>query len=187
MKKYIFVLSILLSACCSTEPNFYQPVATKYENVASDKFNNTILINQIILPSEIARPQIISLGKYDYEIRVDEFNRWASQPEKMFQRVINENLSNLLPNALIENQTVLRKNYKYAIAIEIQDLNGRLDEKSYLDANYYIKDKRNNIIKSGKFNKTIAINDGYSAYIPAISNLLGELSKNIANDIINIK
>lgn len=48
----------------------------------------------------------------------------------------------LLPNAMIENQTTLKKNYKYAVTVEILDMSGRLDEMAALKASYFIRSKQ---------------------------------------------
>ena len=188
MKKIgIFILSSLLCGCFSPIPNFYQPVSEKKVDVVYNNFKDTILIAPVIVPSEIARPQIVTLGNEDYEVKIDEFNRWATQVEKMIQRVMNNNLSLIFNNAQIENQSTLRKDYKYAVNIEIQELSGRLDEKAMVKASYFIRNKSGKIVKSNSFYEIVAIKGDYDAYVPAISNILGNLSKNIANDIVKIK
>ena len=185
MKKFItLLLVIVLTGCFSPTPNFYQTVSMINNETTYSKFNKIILVNQVIIPNEIARQQITTLGKNDYEVKIDEFNRWASQVDKMTQRVINENLSSLLPNAIVENQTTFRKNYDYAVLVEITEFSGRLDEKAIIKASYFIKNKTGKTIKSGKFNKTKNFDGGYDNYIETLSSLLGELSNDIAKNLL---
>ena len=179
----LFVILGLVSACYSPEPNFYQPVAVKSFDEVYPKVKSTILVNSILLPAEVARPQITTLGKENYELYIDEFNRWGANPERLIQNTINENLSILLPNAIIENQTSLRKNYKYAVAVEITKMSGRLDEKAVLEASYFIKNQNGYIIKTGKFYNETDIDGKYEKYIPTLSKLLSELCEKIAKEL----
>lgn len=179
----LFAILGLISACRSPEPNFYQPVAIDSYSITYPQINNTILVGKVLLPAEVSRPQITTLGDENYELNIDEFNRWGATPERLFQNTINENLSYLLPNAIIENQSSLRKNYKYAVVVEITKMSGRLDERAYLEASYFIKNKNGYIIKTGKYYNEVKIDGEYEKYIPAQSKLLAELCENIAKDL----
>ena len=179
----LFVLLGLISACASPEPNFYQPVALENPNTVFSNVKSTILVNNVLLPAEVSRPQITTLGDENYELNIDEFNRWGATPERLFQNVINENLAYLLPNAVIENQTSLRKNYKYAVAVEVTKMSGRLEEKAFLEASYFIKNKDGAVIKTGKFYNDMNIKGKYEQYIPAQSKLLAEMCEKIAKDL----
>jgi uncharacterized lipoprotein YmbA len=184
MKKIIAILmGIFLTACCSRSPNFYQTVAIDNLAPQIENVKDTISLKAITLPSLITRPQIVTLGKKDFEVNIDEFNRWATGLDKMIYATINENLSSILPNAKIERPSVLRNNYKYSVSIDILELNGRLKEKATLKASYEIRDKNNKILVKNKFNDTIKIKRKYDEYIPALNTLIGKLSYNIAKDI----
>lgn len=185
-KTLIAMLAALTAACSSPTPNFFQPVAMKTAEQTYPDVRKTILINQVLLPAEAARPQITTLGKKDYDVKIDEFNRWSASPERLIQQATNENLSLYLPNAAIENQSPLRKNYQYAVAIEIQEFNGRLDKFATLKASYYIKNKQSRIIKSGRFSQSAEIDGAYDKYVPAQSRLLGALSQQIASDLARL-
>ncbi len=185
-KTLIIILTALAAACSSPAPHFFQPVAMKAAEQTYPNVKKTILLNQVLLPAEAARPQITTLGKKDYDVKVDEFNRWSASPERLIQQTANDNLSLYLPNATIENQTPLRKNYQYAVAIEVQEISGRLDKFATLKASYYIKNRQNRIIKSGRFSETTEIDGEYNKYIPAQSRLLGALCRQIAADLAQL-
>lgn len=188
MKKLILMLLVLITAgCTSSKPNFYQPIPVQANEITYPKFKRSVLLRPISLPTEMSKPQIVTLGKENFEVKIDEFNRWASAPDKLFQRVINKNLSNYLPNASIENQTLLRKNYDYAVTIEVNNIGGRLGENAFMVASYFIKNRNGNIVKSGKLDESVAIEGGYEDYIPAQSRLLGALSAQIASDLASLK
>ncbi len=186
-KTLVLILTLLEVACSSPRPNFFQPVGLKTTDMVYSDVKSTILINQVLLPAEASRPQITTLGDEDYEVKIDEFNRWGASPEKLVQRVLNENLSLLLPNATVENQTPLRKNYVYAVAVEVLEMSGRLNEKATLKATYFIKNKQGKTLKSGRFVKSIPIDGDYEAYVPALSKLLGDLSDEIAQTLAFLK
>lgn len=188
MKKFWLLLLIFtISACASKNPNFYQPVAWNETQLVYPDFKQNILIDNVLLPATQAKPQITTLGNENYQLKIDEFNRWGASPDKLIQQVINDDLSLILPNAIVENKTTLRKNYKYAVWIEIQKMSGRLDEEAILQASYFIKNKKGRILKQGKFKQHINIDGDYEAYVPAQSQLLGLLAQSIANDLIKLK
>lgn len=188
MKRFWLLLLIFtVSACASKNPNFYQPVALNESQQVYTDFKQNILVDNILLPVVQTKPQIATLGDENYELKIDEFNRWGANPDKLIQQVINDDLSLIFPNAIIENKTTLRKNYKYAVWIEIQKMSGRLDENALLQASYFIKNKRGRILKQGQFKQDMAIDGDYDAYIPAQSKLLSLLAKAIADDLIALK
>lgn len=188
MKRFwLFLLIFTISACASKNPNFYQPIALNETQHVYADFKQNILVDNVLLPAVQAKPQITTLGDENYELKIDEFNRWGANPDKLIQQVINDDLSLIFPNAIVENKTTLRKNYKYAVAIEIQKLSGRLDEEALLQASYFIKNKKGRIIKQGQFKQNMAIDGDYDAYIPAQSKLLSLLTKAIADDLITLK
>lgn len=181
------LIMTLTAACSSPRPHFFQPVPLRSAETVYPEFKGTVLLGQIIMPAEAARPQITTLGKKDFELKIDEFNRWGAAPEKLIQRVLNQDLSLLLPQAMIENQTLLRKNFNYAVTVELLEMGGRLDETATLTASYFIKNKMNRVIKQGRFSQTLAIDGDYDEYVPAQSKLLGLLAVQIAKDIAALK
>jgi len=184
MNKFLILLLIfLVSACSSPQPHFYQPVAVKTTDITYNNFNEPLLIQSVLLPAESARPQITTIGKNDFQLKIDEFNRWGASPEKLIQRIIGQNLSTYLPHAPIEVQTSIKKNYKYAVAVEITDMIGKLGEEATLGASYFIKDQNGKVVKSGKLSESVAIENGYDAYVLAQSRLIGALTAQIAADI----
>lgn len=184
MKKLLLLtLILLISACSSPSPKFYQPVVTKTSNITYDRVNGTILLQQLLLPAEVSRPQITTIGQNDFELKIDEFNRWGASPDKLFQRIIAEDLIGYLPNANVELQTPLRKNYKYAVAVEITNLSGKLGDTAALGASYFIKNKNGAVIKSGRLNESVALEGSYNEYVLAQSRLLGALAAQIAADL----
>lgn len=187
MKKIItIIMGLIVSACCSTSPNFYQTVAIDNHATQIENVKDTILLKPITLPSMVTRPQIVTLGKEDFEVNIDEFNRWASSLDKMVYSTISENLGSVLPNATINRPSLFKKNYKYSVSIDILELSGRLKEKATLKASYVIRDRNNKVVLENKFNNTIKIKRKYDEYIPALNTLIGELSYNIAKDIDNL-
>jgi uncharacterized lipoprotein YmbA len=187
MKKLCFLILIfVVSACSSPKPHFYQPVAIKTADVSYNNFKETLLVQSISLPAEAARPQITTLGKDDFELKIDEFNRWGASPEKLIQRVIWQNLNLYLPKASIEVQTPIKKNYKYAVAVEITEMGGKLGKEATLSASYFIKNQNGTVVKAGKLSESVAISAGYDAYVLAQSRLIGALSAQIAADVAHL-
>ena len=152
MKKIVgLLLVVMLCGCFSSRANFYQPVGVIDGNVSVKEFKDTVRISPILLPSIVARPQIITLGEEEYNLNVDEFNRWGGSVDKLIMQAVNDNLSYIFPNAMVVNQSGIRKNFKYDVLIEVKTLMGRLDEYAKLDAVYFIRDRNGKTIKSKKY------------------------------------
>ena len=183
MKKILFIL-LLLSGCTSPQPHFYQPVTAQNIEQTYPKVKSVILVKPISMPPLSVRPQITTIGKNDYELNIDEFNRWGASPDKLFQDILVRNLNAYLPNANIENQSAVGKKYQYAVSVEINRLIGKLNRNAELDAAYYIKGSDGTILKSGKLTESIALNEkGYDAYVLAQSHLFAALCAQIADDL----
>ena len=183
---FSFILIAILSGCASPAPHFYQPVEIKTDAIATAKLSGTILLQSLLLPAEVSRPQITTIGENEYELKIDEFNRWGAAPDKLFQRVIAQDLAYYLPNASIEVQTPIRKNYKYAIAIEVTEMSGKLGDTAQFSASYFIKNRNGFTLKTGQFQEKFKIDTGYDNYVLAQSQMLSKLAAQIAADLSHL-
>lgn len=184
MKKFLMLLMILTISCCGTpNPHFYQPVAIQQAEITYPKFKGTVLVKNILLSSDVARPQITTIGDDDFRLKIDEFNRWGSSPNKLIQNVLRQDLNVYLPNADVEMQTPLMKNYQYAVMVEINAFIGKLKKDAKLEATYAILNQNGKTLKSGKLNESVAIKGGYDDYVMAQSRLLSVLAAEIAGDL----
>ena len=184
MKKFLMLLMVLTVSCCGTpNPHFYQPVPIQQSEMSYPKFKKTVLVKNILLPSDVSRPQITTIGDDDFRLKIDEFNRWGTSPSKLIQNVLRQDLSIYLPNADVVMQTPLVKNYQYAVMIEINTFIGRLKKDAKLEATYAILDQNGKTLESGKINESTAIEGGYDDYVMAQSRLLGVLAAEIAGDL----
>ena len=187
MKKILLLCVLcLIFGCASQQPTFYQLVTTSEPEVTYPQFKQTVLVRSVVLPGETSRPQITTVGGNDYELNIDEFNRWGAEPNKMIQRIIAQDLQLHLPKAIIELQSALRKNYDYDVSVEINEFSGKLGDNAKLSASYFIKNPQGKVIKSGRIQETVAIEDGYGNYVLAQSRLLGALSIQIADDLTSL-
>ena len=184
MKKiFSFILLAILCGCASPMPHFYQPVPVYSGSTSLYKLSGTVLLQSLQLPAEVNRPQITTIGKNDYELKIDEFNRWGATPDKMFLRTIAQDLAYYLPQASIEMQTPIRKNYKYAVAIEITEMSGKLGEEASFSASYFIKNRNGKTIKTGQIKENTKIESGYDSYVLAQSRMMSMLAERIAADL----
>lgn len=59
MKKILIAIMALATAACSSPaPNFFQPVAVKTTDATYPGVKGMVLVGQVLLPAEQARPQI---------------------------------------------------------------------------------------------------------------------------------
>ena len=182
----IILPCLLLGGCLfgtSKEAKFYtQSVMPK--NIVSADYTAFVGVNRIQLPKYIDRPQILTQLKDSVQINMSEYNRWVETPSILKTRVLTENLSALLPSAKIKMTQAKGEVFDFTISVEIVKLNAVLEEKAELIAWYIVKDKQGKILINQKFEGLVEIDKTYDDIALGYSQLLGQLSQEIAGALI---
>ena len=98
-----------------------------------------------------------------------------------------EDLSILLPSAKIKINQSKGEEFDYIVSVEIVKMSAVLDDKVELVAWYTIKDKKGKIITQQKFADTVNIGKTYDKVAVGYSQLLAELSQEIAGILVESK
>ena len=139
-------------------------------------------IYDISLPEHIDKPQIVLQKENSPDLKVAEFNRWGADLSIMIKNTIINNLSAALPNAIIVPLSY-GANSEYIVKINIEKLTGWLNNKAILKANWQILNTTSKTIIAETSTFENSAGKNYSSYVIAQSNLLSELSLNIANKL----
>lgn len=182
----IIIPCLLLNACLlSTSKNakFYTLASAPAQVLAAD-YNVSVGVNRVQLPKYMDRPQIVTQHKNSIQVDVSEYNRWIESPAVLATRVVIDNLSGLLPSAQIKETRVKGGAFDQTVTVEIIKINAVLGQQAELAAWCTVKDKLGKIQIRRKFKHTVQVGKTYDALVQAYSQLLADLSQDIATVLI---
>jgi uncharacterized lipoprotein YmbA len=160
------------------------PAATA---VSSPARQLAIGIGPIDFPDYLRRSQVVTRSAPN-QIDLSTVDRWGEPLDKNFQRVLSENLAQLLNTYRIEQYPWDRKEQvDYQIAINVQHFETTTDGRSQLNARWIIKDGSNG--KDLYASETMAstpVGTGDTGASSALSNDLATLSREIASRITEL-
>jgi uncharacterized lipoprotein YmbA len=142
-------------------------------------------IGPITIPDSLKRSQIAT-RQHGNQYEFDEFNRWAGVLERDLTSVVGDNLGQLLGVEKIGFFPWMHY-FKptYRIMIDVLRLDGALDGEAVLSARWSVSDSEGKKFLVGKKNvyRQPLEDAGYASLIKAESQLVAELSKEIAREI----
>ena len=187
----LFVVVLLLSGCLSRS----SPKVTYYSFLTMTQLGEVqsvaslpdvrLGIGPIAIPDSLKRSQIAT-RQHGNQYAFDEFNRWAGVLERDLTSVLGENLGQLLGVEKIGFFPWIH-HFKptYRVMIDVIRLDGALDGEVVLSARWAISDTEGKEFLVGK--KSVYRQPleaaSYAALIKAESQVVTELSKEIAGEI----
>ena len=187
----LILLSVVLFTSCSSSPPIQKYILTPtvendVETLSSkDDTEITIGIGSIELSQYLLRPEIVSF-KGNNELIVDQFNRWAEPLNENFERVLIENLSRLIPTDRIYIFPLQEEEpNSFQITIVVNEFGMRSDSSVVLDARWNVSKsfKRDFLMTQRSFYTDNASGVSLEATVTLLSNLVGNFSREIANEI----
>ena len=181
----ILIPCILLSACFGTSQNakFYTPSAISTQPLSSS-YTAFVGVNRIQLPKYMDRPQMVTQRKNSARVDISEYNRWVEAPSVLATRTLTENLSVLLPTARIKMNQIKGEGFDCTISVEISKLSAVLGNQAELVAWYTIKNNSGKALTQQKFTSTVPVGNTYDNLAQVYSELLEQLSQEIAATLI---
>ena len=176
-------LVVLLVTGCSSTPSHYYTLnaATEPATASSDL---SVVVGPVSVPAEVDRPQmVVSTGPN--QVRVEQFNLWASPLQNNISRVVAENLVVLLgtPHVTLFPQT-LSTNAEYRVAIEVQRFESTPGQSALLDAVWSVRRTSNGESRAGRTDVREAVQENdYEALAAAHSRAVARLSRDVANAV----
>ncbi len=187
MKLITIIITCLLFTACmfgtSKNSKFYTQVPTSTNTISAD-YNAFVGVNRIQMPKYIDRPQIVTQQKDSVQINISEYNRWVELPSVLATRALTENLSVMLPAAQVKTTPSHGKDFEWVVSVEIVKLDAVLGEKVEMAAWYTIKNNSKQVLTQQKFTTNVVIGKTYDDLANGCSELLSELSKEIAKALI---
>jgi uncharacterized lipoprotein YmbA len=185
----LILIALLGGACSSVNTRFYllNPVRNGEPASASEQAI-VVEISRLQLPQYLERPQIVS-RRSDNRLVLAEFSQWAGNLRKNMMRVMAENLSRQLATPMIAiapDHAVSAPDAR--IELEIMQFERLASGKVSLIARWRLFDKDDKLFRthtSRLLSEPLAAAADYDATVSTMSELLGELSRNIATAILN--
>jgi len=178
----IVIPCLLLGGCMfgtSQSAKFYTQSAVS-TGVLSADFASSVSVNRIQLPKYMDRPQMVTQSQDSAQINISEYNRWVEYPSVLMTQTLTENMSALLPSALIKVNLAKGEKFDKNVTVEISKISAVLGDKVELSAWYIIKDKGGEILAQQKFTGTVQIGKTYDDVAKGYNQLLAQLSQEIA-------
>lgn len=182
----IIIPCLLLNACLlgtSKNAKFYTMTAVPGP-VVSEKYNTSVGIHRIHLPKYMERPQIVTQGNNSSQVNISEFNRWVENPSVLATRALTANLSTLLPSAQIAQTHLKGGKFAQTVTVEIVQLNAILGKQVELTAWCTVKDDVGKVLSHQKIEHSVSTGKTYDELAQAYSQLLSDVSRDIATVLI---
>jgi uncharacterized lipoprotein YmbA len=176
----IYYPLIVLAVGCAATPmsRFYTLSATSVP--AAPATNLSIAVGPVTVPALVDRPQIVvNMGAN--QVRLEEFNRWASPLQNNIARVVADNLVLMLGTSRV---TLLSADANYRAAIEVQSFESSPGEAAMLDAVWTVRRSKDGKAETGRTTVREMLQEkNYDALAAAHSRALARLSRDIADGV----
>ena len=176
-------LVALAAGCGSTPPSRFYTLAATATPAASPS-TLSIIVGPVSVPAVVDRPQIV-VSAGPNQVRLDEFNRWASPLQNDIARVVADNLVAMLGTArvILLSQTS-SADADYRAAIEVQRFESAPGEAATLNALWTVRRTKDGRAETGRTTvREVAQDKGYDALAAAHSRALARLSQDIADAV----
>ena len=187
------IMTLLLAGCGTSPPaKFYTltPVVVQKpeEKVVHAEKNMPVGIGPIEIPDYLDRPEIVTRAEQN-QLILSEFNLWGGTLKADINRVLLENISSFLAGdeiPIITWKATMTETHRVPVVIARFD--GSPNGSITLKARWSLLDKEGKAFEYFReTNITIPVNGGsYGSVVTAMSEALGELSKEIAAGIKSV-
>jgi uncharacterized lipoprotein YmbA len=177
----VWVAAMMGSGCSSSPPSrFYTLGAAASPAVSASGLS--VAVGPVSVPAVVDRPEIVVTSSPN-QVKLDEYNRWASPLQDSISRVVAENLVAMLGTPQV---TQFPQNASadagYRVAIEVQKFESALGESATLDAVWTLRRAKDGRSETGRtLVRELSPDKGYDGLAAAHSRALARLSQDIAN------
>jgi uncharacterized protein len=173
----------LLTGCASPPSRFYTLSSTQ-GTAGSPLSSVSVAVGPVAIPEAVNRPEImVQVGPN--QLAADEFNRWAAPLQAEIQRVLIENLTQLLGTSRVFRypQGVVTSP-DFRVRLEVLRFESIPGNAALLDVIWTIQEKNEKDARSGRTTWREPLTDtSYDALVAAHSRALGALSRDLADAI----
>jgi uncharacterized protein len=182
----VCALAALCIGCRSPQSHLYilSPSAAAAAPAGASTSNLSVIVGPVSIPAIVDAPQIaVSVGPN--QVRLDEFNRWASPLPNNIAHVVADNLVAMLgtPQVSLFPQA-LNADADFRVAIDVQTFQSAPGEAATLAAMWIVRRVKDGKTSTGRtVLREPTQGNGYDALVAAHSRALARLSQDIADAI----
>ncbi len=178
----LFALAFLGAGCASTPSKFYTLSPTAEPRTATE--NYSVAVGPVYIPPVVDRPQIVVTTGLN-EVRIEEYNRWASPLQSEISRAVAENLARNLGTRMV---TLFPQGNSagasYRVMIDVIRFDSAPGKSVNLDSVWTVRGSKERGLTTGRTTVTEAVADSStSGLVAAHSRALGRLSGDVAEAI----
>lgn len=170
----------LAGGCASPSSRFYT-LSAEAVVTAAPAAPVTITMGPVSIPAVVDRPQIV-VSEGANQVRLDEFNRWASPLADNIAQVIAANLARALGTTRVWAHTpaALQK-ADYQVLIDVQRFQVALGDAGVIDALWTVRSAAGGAVKTGRsLVREPTSGAGFDPLVAAQSRALARVSADIA-------
>src|SRR5262245_32491567 len=171
----------LTAGCGSTPASRFYTLSAGASAPAPTTSNLSVVVGPVSVPAVVDRPQIV-VTTGPNQVRLEEFNRWASPLQNDIARVVAENLVAILGTArviLFSQTSSVAADYQ--AAIDVQRFDSAPGEAATLDAVWTVRRTKDGKAETGRTSARETVPEkGYDVLAAAHSRALARLSQDIA-------
>ncbi len=174
----------LAAGCASTPPSrFYTLSATAAPSTEAAS-SLVIVVGPVSVPAVVDRLEIV-VSSGSNELKLDEFNRWASPLQDNLSRVIVENLVAILGTRRVTLFPQMPSTAaQYRVAIEVHGFESTLGTSTTLDAVWTVRRTTDGSAETGRTAvRESVLDSSYDALAAAHSLAVARLSQDIADAV----
>src|SRR5512137_1498671 len=95
-QRFIFcMIGLMVLTACASPPSHFYTLSPSQDTLAGSASSATVAVGPVSIPESVNRPEmVVQVGPN--QVALDEFNRWAAPLQAEIQRVVVENLVQLL-------------------------------------------------------------------------------------------
>ncbi|HQN19866.1 MAG TPA: PqiC family protein [Syntrophobacteraceae bacterium] len=179
------LLGVLMLTACASPPSHFYALNSTQEALAGLPYPVSIAVGPVTIPETVNRSEIVVQAGPN-RIGLDELNRWAAPLQSDIQRVIMEDLVQLLGTPRVSRYPqgpVTTPDFR--VQIEVLRFESMPGDAVLLDVIWTVRAKTEKDEKTGRTTlREPATGPGYDALVAAHSRALGTLSRNLAEVIL---
>jgi uncharacterized protein len=176
---------LLLPACAGSShpPQYYVLTPEARTSAPADASGPSIAVGPVSVPDVVDRPRIVLKGAGN-EVKMSEYNRWASPLKNEIARVISTNLAQELGNPRVWSYLESSlSDPDVQVVIDVRQFDSILNQSADVDVLWSIKRKGSDAARSGRSTVSEPAPGQFNELVAAHSRALAQVSRDIAKAI----
>jgi uncharacterized lipoprotein YmbA len=178
------MLCVLATGCASTPPARLYTLSAS-SPTAETALDISVSVGPVSIPAAVDRPQIV-VATAANQVRLDDFNRWASPLQENLSIVIAENLAALLGSSRVTRfPKTSSADADFRVAIEVTRFESVPGQWATLDATWTVRRTADGVVQTHRTSVREAVvpDNSFEALAAAHSRAAARLSQDIGGAI----